>query len=118
MDELLTAQQAPGNALYHHWLTPGDYAKRFEVGAQDAQVVADWLRESGFTDIQISPSRTSVSFSGHAAQAQPAFGSSIHSYVLDGEAHIANASGGIGHQLLGWYLLPRVAASSSIRKCV
>ncbi len=91
LEQLLTAQRTRGNALYHQWLTPTDYAERFGVTEQDAQTVAEWLQQAGFTDIEVAPSRTSVNFSGTARHVQAAFGASIHSYILHGEKHIANA---------------------------
>lgn len=92
LEQLLMAQQTHGNALYHQWLTPAQYADRFGVSQQDVERIAAWLRGAGFTQIEIAPSRTSVSFSGTVAQAQAAFRTSIHSYLLDGETHIANAT--------------------------
>ncbi|HEX3683282.1 MAG TPA: tectonin domain-containing protein [Bryobacteraceae bacterium] len=90
--ELLTAQQRQGSALFHRWLTPAQYADRFGVSRQDVQSIAAWLRNAGFTDVEIPPSRTSVSFSGSAGQVEAAFRTSIHAYLLDGETHIANAT--------------------------
>ncbi len=91
LEQLLTEQQTRGNALYHQWLEPSDYAERFGVRERDAEAVAEWLREAGFTDIEVAPSRTSVSFSGSARQVEAALGTSIHSYVLRSEEHIGNA---------------------------
>lgn len=91
LEQLLTGQQTRGNALYHHWLAPADYAQRFGVTQQNANNVVEWLRQAGFTDIEVAPSRTSVSFSGTAGQVETALGAPIHFYVLHGEGHIANA---------------------------
>ncbi len=90
--QLLDQQQTRGSAEYHRWLTPEQYADRFGVSQGDVESVAAWLRGAGFSGIEIPPSRTSVSFSGTAGQVEAAFHTSIHSYLLNGEAHLANAT--------------------------
>lgn len=90
--ELLDEQQTRGSAKYHRWLTSAQYADRFGVSQQDVQSVAAWLQNAGFMDVEVAPSRTSVSFSGTAGQASAAFHASIHGYVLNGESHVANAT--------------------------
>jgi Tectonin domain/Pro-kumamolisin, activation domain/Subtilase family len=90
--QLLIDQQTPGTATYHHWLTPEQFADRFGLSTADAHTVAAWLSSFHFTGIEIAPSRTSVSFSGTVGQVQAAFGTSIHSYVSNGELHFANAT--------------------------
>lgn len=70
LEELLRQQQTRGGALYHHWLSPQQYADRFSVSRHDAESVAAWLQAAGFHNVEIPPSRTSVSFSGTAGQAQ------------------------------------------------
>lgn len=92
LQQLLSEQQRRGSAQYHRWLTPEAYADRFGVSSADAQKVAEWLRAAGFADIEIPPSRSSVSFSGTAGEVEAAFHTTIHSYVWRGETHIANAS--------------------------
>src|SRR6201996_7366602 len=89
---LLNAQQTPGSPEYHQWLTPAQFADRFGLSEADVQRITAWLRRAGFVVIDIPPSRTSVRFSGTAAQVQAAFHTSIHEYLLDGEVHIANAT--------------------------
>ncbi|MBV9760868.1 MAG: hypothetical protein JO340_09920 [Acidobacteriaceae bacterium] len=91
LEQLLEAQQTRGNALYHRWLTPAGYADRFGVTEQDAEAVAEWLRQARFSDLEIAPSRTSVNFTGNAGQVKAAFGAAIHAYAWGGKNRIANA---------------------------
>ena len=51
-----------------------------------------WLQSQGFQVTQVSKGRTVIEFSGTAALVQQAFHTSIHSYLVNGEQHYANAS--------------------------
>ena len=73
LDKLLAAQQTPGNASYHQWLTPAQFAARFAVSATDAATVAAWLRGQGFTVAALPAGRGWIEFSGSVAQVQQAF---------------------------------------------
>jgi hypothetical protein len=92
LDALLDAQQDPNSPSYHQWLTPDEFGQQFGPGDQDMQTVAAWLASYGFQIGGISRGRTVIEFSGTAAQVQQAFHTEIHKYVLNGEAHWANAS--------------------------
>ncbi len=89
---LLDQQQNPASALYHAWLTPEEYADRFGLSSNDVAAVAAWLRGSGFTVSRISRSRTWIAFGGTARQAEAAFHTEIHHYVLAGTTHFGNAA--------------------------
>ena len=87
---LEAAQQNPSSPLYHQWLTPEQYGAQFGLSDGDLAQVTSWLSAQGFTNIQVARSRTLVSFSGSAAQAEAAFATSIHSLQSDGETHIGS----------------------------
>jgi subtilase family serine protease len=89
---LLQLQQTRHSTQFHKWLTPEEYANRFGMNAKDIQKVTAWLESNGFSNVQAARSRTFVTFNGTAAQAQAAFNTTIHRYLLNGQAHIANAS--------------------------
>src|SRR5271168_485555 len=42
LDTLLAAQQTPGNAKFHEWLTAAQYADEFGLSAGDAALVVAW----------------------------------------------------------------------------
>jgi subtilase family serine protease len=92
LDQLLAAQQNRRSSQYRKFLTPEQYASRFGLNTADIEKVTRWLENNGFSNVQAARSRAWVSFSGTAGQAQAAFHTSIHRYVLNGEAHLANAN--------------------------
>jgi subtilase family serine protease len=62
-------------------LTSGDVAK-----------VTAWLESEGFLVNHVARSRTQVSFTGSVARIESVFGTEMHSYLINGERHFANAS--------------------------
>jgi uncharacterized protein (TIGR03437 family) len=90
--QLLEEQRDPSSPNFRRWLTPEEYAGRFGAGSADIDKLTAWLRSQGFTDIQVARSRTFVTFSGTAAQAQTAFQTEIHRYQVNGQTHFANAT--------------------------
>lgn len=91
LEELLRAQQDPGSAYYHRWLTPAQFGKRFGVSQHDLDRVVQWLHGSGFEVEEVPASHRAVVFSGTAAQVKSAFHTSIRKYRVRGAAHYANA---------------------------
>jgi hypothetical protein len=81
LDTLLAAQLTQGNASYHKWLTPAQFAAQFGPSVGDAAKVADWLRSQGFAVAALSASRGWIEFSGTAAQVDQAFGASVEAVV-------------------------------------
>ncbi|MDR3793015.1 MAG: protease pro-enzyme activation domain-containing protein [Terracidiphilus sp.] len=92
LDALVEAQQTPGSAYYHQWLTPEQYAARFGISDSDLVKIESWLEQQGFSIDRVSTSRTSISFSGTATQVESAFGTELHRYTVNGETHFANAT--------------------------
>ncbi|MEO7144645.1 MAG: protease pro-enzyme activation domain-containing protein [Bryobacteraceae bacterium] len=92
LDRLLQQQQDLASPLFHKWLTPEEYADRFGLNPDDTGKIADWLQSSGFTIIQVARGRDFIAFSGTAREVDRAFRTSIHSYLVDGTKHYANAT--------------------------
>jgi subtilase family serine protease len=92
LEALLDDQQNPSSPLYHHWLTPEQFADSFGLSANDLAQVVTWLQSQGFTVTYTARSRTWVFFSGTAAQVRAAFQTEIHNYSLDGQTYYANSS--------------------------
>lgn len=92
LTQLLAAQQNRRSKQYRTFLTPEQYADRFGLNTADIAKVTTWLENNGFAHIQAARARTSISFTGTAGQVQSAFHTSIHSYSVNGETHIANSS--------------------------
>ena len=88
---LLDNQQDKASPSFHRWLTPEQYGRQFGPADNDLQTVIAWLESHGF-QVAATKGRTVLEFSGTAGQVQQAFHTAIHSYVVNGEPHWANAS--------------------------
>jgi len=91
LDALIAAQHDPASPYYQRWLTPEEYGERFGASENDLEEIVNWLGEHGLDEVEIGPSRSSVVFSGAAAQVAEAFHTPIHAYQVGGELHHANA---------------------------
>ncbi|HXS12693.1 MAG TPA: protease pro-enzyme activation domain-containing protein [Acidobacteriaceae bacterium] len=100
LQQLLAQQTDPSSPLFHHWLTPEDFAARFGVADADIAATESWLQAHGFTLDTLSPGPSShpdsITFSGTAAQIQQAFGAQLHRFRsgndADAELHFAPAT--------------------------
>ena len=92
LEKLLVEQQTPGSPNYHHWLTPEEYGQRFGVSDADLSKITQWLQQQGLQVVSVARGRNWIAVSGTAAQVESAFQTEIHSYLVDGETHYANAS--------------------------
>jgi subtilase family serine protease len=84
--------QNPASPVYHQYLTPEQFGQQYGVSEADLEKLTGWLRAAGFSVDHIHSSRMAIEFSGSADQVQSAFHAAIHSYVVHGEQHYANAS--------------------------
>jgi uncharacterized protein (TIGR03437 family) len=92
LDQLLIDQQTPGSPNYHRWLTPEDFAQRFGVSEDDLTKIRAWLEGQGLTIAGVARSRNWIAVNGTAAQIESALQTEIHTYLVNGQAHIANAT--------------------------
>jgi len=92
LQKLLDDQQNKSSANYHAWLTPAQFGQQFGPADADVQTVTNWLQFHGFQITNVTAGRTVIEFSGNAAQVRSAFHTAIHKYLVNGEAHMANAS--------------------------
>src|SRR5882757_8148846 len=92
LNQLLAAQLNPSSPSYHQWLTSEQFGARFGLSSSDLATVSTWLTSQGFTITSVAKSSTFITFSGTVAQAQQAFGTTIHTVSLNGEQHITNLS--------------------------
>jgi trimeric autotransporter adhesin len=77
---------------FHKWLTPAQFGAEWGATDSDIAALTAWLESHGFSVAGPSTGRTAIEFSGTAGQIQEAFQTAIHSYVVDGVTHHANAS--------------------------
>ena len=92
LETYLQSVQDPDSPIYHKFLSPDDFGKEFGVGDNDLQSIESWLAGQGFTVNKVAKGRMAIEFSGTVDQIQRAFHTSIHSYVVNGEQHWANAT--------------------------
>jgi subtilase family serine protease len=88
----LQSVQDANSPNYRKFLSPEDFGKRFGVGDADLQAIQTWLAGHGFTVNKVSKGRMAIEFSGSVGQVQDAFHTSLHSYIVNGEQHWANAT--------------------------
>lgn len=91
LDQLLADQQNPSSPRFRQWLTPEAYADRFGLSTRDVSKIAAWLASEGLTVQESSQGRNWIAFAGSAALVSKALHTSIHTYVVNGETHFANA---------------------------
>jgi subtilase family serine protease len=90
LNQLLAGQLDPSSPSYHQWLTSEQFGARFGLSSSDLAAVSSWLTSQGFTITGVAKSSTFITFSGTVAQAQQAFGTTIHNVWFNGEQHITN----------------------------
>jgi subtilase family serine protease len=90
--KLLAAQHDPSSSQYLKWLTPEQFADRFGLRSNDLAQVRNWLESEGFVVDRVARSRTQISFAGSVARIESVFRTEIHTYVVNGERHFANAT--------------------------
>jgi uncharacterized protein (TIGR03437 family) len=92
LDKLLTDQQTPSTSNYHRWLTPEDFAQRFGVSEDDLNKIRAWLEGQGLTIAAVARGRNWIAVNGTAAQFESALQTQIHTYLVNGQTHFANAT--------------------------
>ena len=92
LEQLLAEQQDPSSPHYHKWLTPEQYAERFGLSPSDVAAMVSWLQSEGLAVNDIARGRHWIAFTGTAGQIGSAFHTGIRRYIVEGEAHFANAS--------------------------
>jgi hypothetical protein len=88
----LESVQDANSPNYQRFLSPEEFGGRFGVGDADLQSIQGWLAGHGFTVNKVSKGRMAIEFSGTVGQVEEAFHTSIHSYLVNGQQHWANAA--------------------------
>jgi hypothetical protein len=92
LQQFLDDQQNTFSPSFHRWLTPEQFGVQYGPADADIQTVIDWLLSQGFTQIKVGRGHTVIEFSGNVAQVRNAFRTEIHRYMVNSEAHMANAT--------------------------
>ena len=92
LDVLLANLNNPRSPLYHHYLTPQQFAAEFgPTTAQQQQVVA-YLHSQGFAVSHLSSNGLLIDASADVAQVEAAFAVKINNYQIGSRTFYANAS--------------------------
>jgi len=92
VEKLIAEQQDRSSPNFHKWLTPQEFGQQFGASAQDVATISTWLESHGFIVNEVANGRNVIEFSGTASQVAEAFKAPIHSFMVNGEQHWANAS--------------------------
>jgi subtilase family serine protease len=91
LDKFLAGLHDPASPEFHRWLSPEQFGERFGPEPEDITVITGWLRSHGFVVEEVARSGAWINFSGSAGQVERAFHTPIHTYVVNGRTHHANA---------------------------
>jgi pseudomonalisin len=82
-DQLLADQQNPSSPRYQQWLTPQQLGEQFGPTDHDVNAVTQWLASQGLRVDAVSPSRTTITFSGASSAVGRALGTEFHRYKVN-----------------------------------
>ncbi|MEX1828150.1 protease pro-enzyme activation domain-containing protein [Luteibacter sp. CQ10] len=92
LNEYTREVSRPGSLVYRRYLSRDEAKATFAPTDEQAQKVAAYLREHGFTDVQVSSNNLLVTAKGNVGSSRQAFQTSVAEYVRGGVRAIANAS--------------------------
>ena len=92
LNALLSDQNNRHSSLYHHYLTPQQFAAEFGPTAAQQKQVVDYLRSQGITVTHVSPNGLLLDAIANVAQAQAAFAVQINNYQSGARHFYANAT--------------------------
>jgi hypothetical protein len=84
LDQYLGDLLKTGSASYHHWLTPEQFAERFQPSATDVDALRLWATSQGLAVESVSRGRTTMQVSGTVAQMNRAFAVQMHAVRATG----------------------------------
>ncbi|HZR35535.1 MAG TPA: protease pro-enzyme activation domain-containing protein [Nevskia sp.] len=92
LDALVAQIGKPGSPQFGHNLTSAEFLASYAPTADQANAVVSYLRGLGFSNIEVSGNRLTVSAYGSAATVQQAFNTQLVSFVAQGRSLFANAT--------------------------
>jgi subtilase family serine protease len=91
LDQFLAELADRSSPNYHKYLTPAQFAKRFGMSDSDVNKIVAWIDSLGFRNVKVAKNHNRISFDGTVEQIESALGLEMHSYLVNGEIHLANA---------------------------
>ncbi len=92
LDALIAAQQQPGSAEYHKWLTPQQFGERFGAAESDISQLTLWLQSQGFHVTGVHNNASIIGFTGTSGNVRNAFHAELHYWNVQGGRHMATAT--------------------------
>lgn len=92
LQALLSDLYNPHSSLYHHFLSPQQFASEFAPTIDQRQQVARYLRSQGLTVTSIAPNGLLIDATATVAQTEAAFQVAINNYKAGSHTFFANAS--------------------------
>jgi len=89
--KLLDQQQVKSSPNYHQWLSAEQFGRQFGPASADIDTVTRWLASRGFQVNRVAVGGATIEFSGTVGLVREALHTEIHKYLVQGEAHWANA---------------------------
>ena len=90
-DSYLAGVENPSSILYKHYLSQAQLVAAFGPSATAYDSVRSWLTSEGFSVVEGSADRLTITVKGTRAVAEKAFETTIDDYSLDGRAVYANS---------------------------
>src|SRR5947209_4054919 len=90
--DLLSNIYNPHSSLYHHFLTPQQFAAEFGPTAAQQQQVVDYLRSQGLTVTHVASNGLLIDANATVAQVEATFGVTINDYQIGARHFFANAN--------------------------
>ncbi|MGA8576217.1 MAG: S53 family peptidase [Candidatus Cybelea sp.] len=90
--QLVASQYAPGHVSLRKWLTPAQFTAMFNPTYSQAESIASYLRQQGFTKVKIDPNHLIVSGYGSVSHVEAAFHTSIRGTMSNGKAAYGNVT--------------------------
>jgi trimeric autotransporter adhesin len=91
LDSFLSAASTPGATGYHHWLTPEEFAARFQPSSESVDALSAAFAAEGLRVESVSRARTSIRLSGTVAQMNAVFAANLHR-MATGAAEVLSAT--------------------------
>jgi len=91
LEAFLTGLKDPSSPDFHKWRTPKAFGERFGPSPGDIDAITGWLTSHRFVIESVANGRSWINFSGTVADVESAFHTTIHTYIVKGELHYANA---------------------------
>ncbi|HZY60110.1 MAG TPA: protease pro-enzyme activation domain-containing protein, partial [Candidatus Binataceae bacterium] len=89
-DRYLRSVYDPHSAVFHHFLAPQQVSDRFGPSREAYQAVLHYLKANGFSLVQGSENRLTLTMRGKRTQAERALGVHIRDFEEDGRRFFAN----------------------------